>query len=273
VIARTFYRDASLCAIATRQISSEISDWSDPASEGRPLHLLIPAVGVQWKMLEDLNAADPGIRLSALDPCHGYVVHGLLDEDVLAVEIQQATSGASSAHPLSNLHSRILVSHWGSGPLKRGRSASRFRGHPGTSMLYQTDFLRGRARRIRVKFQPSSSFGAALSLIISRVLEPYNSGTMMRRSGNLRVRASAELEINPHDAGYTGRQRGRASSITQRFQRGAFGSAHNGKSAGRPGLPEFARSRDLCQRGNGRGLRLPHRLPGLQTDCSRGRMR
>jgi hypothetical protein len=50
---------------------------------------VIPGYGVNWKMLEDLSAPYPGFGLGALDSFHGYVVYRLLDQEVLAHEIQQ----------------------------------------------------------------------------------------------------------------------------------------------------------------------------------------
>jgi hypothetical protein len=50
---------------------------------------VIPGVGVQWKMLEDLSGPYPGFGLGALDPLHGLVVYRLLDERALAGEIAQ----------------------------------------------------------------------------------------------------------------------------------------------------------------------------------------
>lgn len=79
-----------------------------------------------------------------------------------------------------------------------------FSGHPGTPTLYETGFPRGRAKLTIVEFQPSPSFGAPLTLITGRVLEHYNDGTMTRRSPNLILRPTDELEINPRDAAARG---------------------------------------------------------------------
>jgi len=76
--------------------------------------------------------------------------------------------------------------------------------HSGTPILYETTFARGRARLACVEFRPSPSFGASLGLITGRVLEHYNAGTMTRRSPNLRLRPTDELEIHPRDAAARG---------------------------------------------------------------------
>lgn len=93
--------------------------------------------------------------------------------------------------------------------------------HPGTSILYETDFPRGRVRLTSVEFQPSPSFGTPLSLITGRVLEHYNAGTMTRRSSNLRLRPSDELEIHPRDAAARGIEDGARVRLRSRF-----GEAH-----------------------------------------------
>ena len=72
-----------------------------------------------------------------------------------------------------------------------------------------------------VEFQPSPSFGASLGLITGRVLEHYNAGTMTRRSSNLRLRPTDELEIHPRDAAARGIKDGARVRL-----RSASGEAH-----------------------------------------------
>lgn len=48
---------------------------------------LVPQIGVQWKMQEDLSGPYPGCGLGALDAFHGYVVYSQLDRDGLGQEI------------------------------------------------------------------------------------------------------------------------------------------------------------------------------------------
>lgn len=48
---------------------------------------LVPGVGVQWKMQEDLSGPYPGYGLGALDAFDGYVSYRLLDPERLADEI------------------------------------------------------------------------------------------------------------------------------------------------------------------------------------------
>jgi hypothetical protein len=50
-------------------------------------HFVIPGLGVIWKMEEDLSGPYPGYGLGAMDAYDGYVVYKLLDEDILASEI------------------------------------------------------------------------------------------------------------------------------------------------------------------------------------------
>ena len=94
-------------------------------------------------------------------------------------------------------------------------------GHSGTPILYETGFPLGRARLACVEFHPSPSFGASLGLITGRVLEHYNAGTMTRRSSNLRLRPTDELEIHPRDAAARGIEDGARVRLRSRF-----GQAH-----------------------------------------------
>ena len=57
----------------------------------RAIHprFVVPGVGVNWKMLEDLSAPYPGYGLGAIDAFHGYVVYRFLDADALAGEIAE----------------------------------------------------------------------------------------------------------------------------------------------------------------------------------------
>lgn len=63
---------------------------------------VIPGVGVQWKMLEDLTGPYPGFGLGALDAFHGMVVYRLLDADALAGEIYQLSDLVERSY--SRLH-------------------------------------------------------------------------------------------------------------------------------------------------------------------------
>ena len=57
----------------------------------RAIHprFVVPGVGVNWKMLEDLSGPYPGYGLGAIDAFHGYVVYRLLDAHGLAGEIAE----------------------------------------------------------------------------------------------------------------------------------------------------------------------------------------
>jgi hypothetical protein len=51
--------------------------------------LVIPDVGVIWKMREDLSGPYPGYGLGAIDAFDGYIVYRLLDADALEPEIAE----------------------------------------------------------------------------------------------------------------------------------------------------------------------------------------
>jgi hypothetical protein len=60
---------------------------------------VIPGVGVQWKMLEDLSGPYRPYGLGALDAFHGLVVYRLLDADALADEISQMVELVEQSYP------------------------------------------------------------------------------------------------------------------------------------------------------------------------------
>jgi len=76
--------------------------------------------------------------------------------------------------------------------------------HPGTSILHATSFPVGRATFARVAYAPSPVLahgeGFPLRLTTGRVLEHYNCGTMTRRSDNVVLHPSDELELHRDDA-------------------------------------------------------------------------
>lgn len=67
----------------------------------RTIHprFVIPGVGVQWKMMEDLSGPYPPCGLGALDPFHGLVVYRLLDAEALASEIAQMQELVETSYP------------------------------------------------------------------------------------------------------------------------------------------------------------------------------
>jgi formate dehydrogenase alpha subunit len=87
-------------------------------------------------------------------------------------------------------------------------------GHPGTAILHAERFPRGRGRFTRVVYEPSPELGGALTLTTGRVLEHYNSGSMTRRSGSLRLAPEDALEIHPADAAARGIADGDPVAIT-----------------------------------------------------------
>jgi hypothetical protein len=60
---------------------------------------VIPGVGVQWKMLEDLSGPYRPYGLGALDAFHGLVVYRLLDADALSGEIAQMHELVAQSYP------------------------------------------------------------------------------------------------------------------------------------------------------------------------------
>ena len=76
--------------------------------------------------------------------------------------------------------------------------------HPGTAILHAHEFPRGRGRLTRVAYVPSPELGGTLTLTTGRVLEHYNTGTMTRRSDNLKLVGADALEIHPADAAARG---------------------------------------------------------------------
>jgi hypothetical protein len=67
----------------------------------RTIHprFVIPGVGVQWKMLEDLSGPYRPYGLGALDAFHGLVVYRLLDAEALADEILQMHELVAQSYP------------------------------------------------------------------------------------------------------------------------------------------------------------------------------
>jgi hypothetical protein len=67
----------------------------------RTIHprFVIPGIGVQWKMLEDLSGPYRPYGLGALDAFHGMVVYRLLDAEALADEILQMQELVEQSYP------------------------------------------------------------------------------------------------------------------------------------------------------------------------------
>ncbi len=135
------------------------------------------------------------------------------------IEIIEALMAATGLRQAASAPSAVMDEIASLTPIYAGVSYSRLEGdglqwpvpaadQPGTPVLYETGFPRGRARLTCVEFQPSPSFGVPLTLITGRVLEHYNAGTMTRRSPNLRLHPSDELQIHPNDAALRGIQDG-----------------------------------------------------------------
>jgi hypothetical protein len=69
------------------QLRPKYHDWAIELARTIHPRFVIPGVGVQWKMLEDLSGPYLPYGLGALDPFHGLVVYRLLDADALSGEI------------------------------------------------------------------------------------------------------------------------------------------------------------------------------------------
>ena len=81
--------------------------------------------------------------------------------------------------------------------------------HPGTSLLYTTDFptKSGRGALCSVEYEPpgeSVSDDFPFILITGRQLAHYNSGTQTRRTGNAELHPADLVEIHPEDAARLG---------------------------------------------------------------------
>jgi formate dehydrogenase alpha subunit len=73
-------------------------------------------------------------------------------------------------------------------------------GHPGTPILHQESFPRGRGKLSEIEFVRSPELHDGLTLVTGRSLEHYNAGTMTRRTPNLLLAPDERLEIHPDDA-------------------------------------------------------------------------
>lgn len=81
------------------------------------------------------------------------------------------------------------------------------RDHPGTTCVHADGFLRGKGQLVSIDYEPSPEQASGqfpYVLITGRVLEHYNVGNMTRRSPNLQLVATDQLEIHPDDAAAIG---------------------------------------------------------------------
>jgi formate dehydrogenase major subunit len=76
--------------------------------------------------------------------------------------------------------------------------------HPGTPVLHERGFPRGRGRLTPVEHVRSPGLGPGLTLVTGRTLAHHNAGTMTRRSRNRLLHPADELEIHPNDASSRG---------------------------------------------------------------------
>jgi hypothetical protein len=97
-----YYHYLAMWLFALWRLGQLSPQYHDRAVElARTIHprFVIPGVGVQWKMLEDLSGPYPGFGLGALDAFHGMVVYRLLDADALASEIAEMQELVEQSYP------------------------------------------------------------------------------------------------------------------------------------------------------------------------------
>lgn len=97
-----YYHYLAMWLFALQRLGRVCPQYHDRAIElTKAIHprFVIPGVGVQWKMLEDLSGPYPGFGLGALDAFHGMVVYRLLDADALAVEIAEMSQLVEKSYP------------------------------------------------------------------------------------------------------------------------------------------------------------------------------
>jgi hypothetical protein len=97
-----YYHYLAMWLFALWRVGQVRPEYHERAVElARAIHprFVIPGVGVQWKMLEDLSGPYPPYGLGALDAFHGLVVYRLLDAGALAGEIAQMRELVSQSVP------------------------------------------------------------------------------------------------------------------------------------------------------------------------------
>ena len=97
-----YYHYLAMWLFALWRLGQHRPQYHERAVElARTIHprFVIPGVGVQWKMLEDLSGPYPGFGLGALDAFHGMVVYRLLGADALAGEIAEMRELAELSYP------------------------------------------------------------------------------------------------------------------------------------------------------------------------------
>jgi hypothetical protein len=97
-----YYHYLAMWLFALWRLGQIRPEYHERAIElARTIHprFVIPGVGVQWKMLEDLSGPYPPYGLGALDSFHGLVVYRLLDADALASEIAQMQVLVEQSYP------------------------------------------------------------------------------------------------------------------------------------------------------------------------------
>lgn len=97
-----YYHYLAMWLFALSRLGQIDCTYRDRAIElARAIHprFVIPGVGVQWKMLEDLSGPYPPYGLGALDPFHGYVVYRLLDPQRLGGEMEDMRQLVEHSYP------------------------------------------------------------------------------------------------------------------------------------------------------------------------------
>jgi hypothetical protein len=97
-----YYHYLAMWLFALWRLGQVLPKYHDRAIElARMIHprFVIPGIGVQWKMLEDLSGPYPPYGLGALDAFHGLVVYRLIDAEALSGEIAQMQQLVEQSYP------------------------------------------------------------------------------------------------------------------------------------------------------------------------------
>ena len=101
--------------------------------------------------------------------------------------------------------------------------------HPGTEVMHEDGFLRGRGKLVTVDHAPSPEHdvdGYPYLLVTGRVLDHYNVGTMTRRTPQRELVEEDVLEIHPADARSEGVDDGERVEVESRWGRTAVTARH-----------------------------------------------
>ena len=92
--------------------------------------------------------------------------------------------------------------------------------HPGTQVLYESEFPVGRASLRRIDYRPSPEVVSPeypFLLTTGRTLYQFNAGTMTRRSRTSSLRPTDAIEVAPDDAARLGLREGEPVTVRSRY--------------------------------------------------------